>query len=162
MILSEEDSILFPSARKPWEEVCLQKETDKVKELTKMPKMLLLVPIKFVPLAASLKVKKKIEKSKLKVTAWQMCSARKSQCLWFESTTKVWTNIWDRLHVMQIKIHMHSPSLAHRITKETARVSWIFVQGTSQVTRKKNIRKHLQSKLVAGIAPNSEDHKQQT
>ena len=34
--------------------VCLQEETDKVKELTTMLKMLLLVPIKFILLAATL------------------------------------------------------------------------------------------------------------
>ena len=46
MICLKRTQILFPSARKPWEEVCLQEETDKVKELTTMLKMLLLVPIK--------------------------------------------------------------------------------------------------------------------
>ena len=59
---------------------------------------------------------------------------------------------------MQMTIHTHSPSLANRIAKETARVSGIFVKGTRQVTRMRNIRKHLRSKLVAVIAPNSEDH----
>ena len=72
------------------------------------------------------------------------------------------TNIWGRLHAMQITVHTHSPSFTNRIAKETARVSGIFVQGTRQVARMRNIRKHLQSKLVSVIAPNSKDHKQQT
>ena len=95
--------------------------------------------------------KKKFEKSELKATAWQTVL---KQCLWFESAI----HNWGRLHVMQMTIQTHLPSLANRIVKETTRVSGIFVKGTRQVARMRNIRKHLRSKLVAVIAPNSEDH----
>ena len=107
----------------------------------------------WVRLALWWKPKKKFEKSELKATAWQTVL---KQRLWFEGAINK-INIWGRLHVMQMTIQMHWPSLANRIAKETARVSGIFVKGTRQVTRMRNIRKHLRSKVVAVIAPNSED-----